>query len=74
MNARYPEIHSVKVYNTKTLTISIVMAPHLHELVGRQLLQLSGVRVSELPHEVGSPFNIQPFGRRVRVKTHFESI
>lgn len=45
------------------LTVLVVVAPHLHELVGGQLPQLPAVRVAVLPHEVGGLLQVELLDR-----------
>jgi hypothetical protein len=40
------------------LTVFVVVAPDLHELIGREFLQLTTVRIAELAHEIGAPIQI----------------
>lgn len=35
-----------------TRTVLVVVAPHVHELIGRQFLQLARFRVTVLAHEI----------------------
>ena len=41
------------------LTVLVVVAPHLHELVRGQLAQLPTLRVAVLPHEVGRLLQVE---------------
>ncbi len=44
-------------------TVIVVVLPHVHELLGRELLELPGLGVAELAHEVGGVERLLGRGR-----------
>ena len=43
------------------LTVFVVVAPHLHELIRRKFFQFAGMGVAILPHEVCCLFQVEAF-------------